>query len=50
MSNNTQCIHCGGTGVIEVMGDGPNFEWDVIAEKPCWCNTEVKDNVVIDYE
>lgn len=29
------CETCGGEGVIEVMGDGDNFEWDVIGYKPC---------------
>lgn len=33
------CKHCGGEDgehlLIEVMGDGPNFEWDVIGTKPC---------------
>lgn len=29
------CEKCSGTGVIEIMGDGANFEWDVIDTKPC---------------
>lgn len=29
------CPTCDGDGVIEIMGDGANFEWDVIAYKPC---------------
>lgn len=31
------CELCNDTGVIEVMGDGDNFEWDVIGTKPCIC-------------
>jgi hypothetical protein len=29
------CAKCDGTGYIEIMGDGENFEWDVIGTKPC---------------
>lgn len=29
------CETCGGDGLIEIMGDGANFEWDVIGHKPC---------------
>jgi hypothetical protein len=29
------CEKCGGDGYIEIMGDGENFEWDVIGTKPC---------------
>ena len=33
------CEHCGGVDgehePIEVMGDGANFEWDVIGHKRC---------------
>lgn len=29
------CETCGGDGFIEIMGDGENFEWDVIDTKPC---------------
>ena len=30
-----ECQTCGGDGIIEEMGDGENFEYDVIAEHPC---------------
>lgn len=30
-----KCELCGGDGFIEEMGDGENFEYDVIAEHPC---------------
>lgn len=29
------CQTCGGDGIIEEMGDGENFEYDVIAEHQC---------------
>lgn len=29
------CDLCNGEGLIEIMGDGVNFEWDVIGTKPC---------------
>jgi len=29
------CGSCNDTGVIEIMGDGENFEVDVIGKKPC---------------
>ena len=29
------CETCGGIGYLEVLGDGDNFEVDVIATKPC---------------
>ena len=29
------CEYCGGTGQIEIMGDGPNFEVDVVGYKQC---------------
>jgi hypothetical protein len=29
------CNRCDGDGYVEVMGDGPNFEWDVVDHKPC---------------
>lgn len=29
------CTDCDGTGVIEILGDGDNFEVDVIGEKVC---------------
>ena len=29
------CEVCGGDGFVEVMGDGDNFEWDVIGTTPC---------------
>ncbi len=32
-----ECTLCGGTGEIEIMGDGPNFEWDVIRTERCEC-------------
>lgn len=31
---------CDGSGFIEIMGDGANFEWDVIDVKPCSCRLE----------
>lgn len=31
------CELCGGTGEVEIMGDGDNFEWDVVDVKPCEC-------------
>ena len=30
-----QCEECGGDGIIEIMGDGENFENDVVDTKPC---------------
>ena len=30
-----ECPRCGGSGSIEIMGDGDNFEWDVVGYKPC---------------
>lgn len=34
-----KCEHCGGANgehqPIEVMGDGDNFEWDVVGYKRC---------------
>ena len=30
-----KCTLCDGTGRIEVMGDGANFEWDVIGHREC---------------
>lgn len=30
-----KCERCGGDGYIEIMGDGENFEWDVVDTKPC---------------
>lgn len=45
------CEKCGDTGWAEIMGDGPNFEWDVIDVRPCgrcWLgdavSEEIKDN------
>lgn len=33
-----KCEHCNDTGEIEIMGDGANFEWDVVDVKKCgWC-------------
>ena len=29
------CKKCKGTGMIDIMGDGGNFEWDVVDEKVC---------------
>ncbi len=35
------CETCGGDGFIEEMGDGDNFEYDVIATHPCpQCHAE----------
>ena len=31
----TECETCNGDGYVEEMGDGANFEWDVIGTKPC---------------
>ena len=31
------CEKCGDTGVIEIIGDGDNFEVDVIGVKRCPC-------------
>ena len=39
--NNDVCESCDGDGFIEVMGDGDNFEYDVIGTKPC---PECSDN------
>lgn len=38
---NKVCEKCGGDGYIEIMGDGDNFECDVIGHKPC---SECNDN------
>jgi len=32
---NNQCENCNGDGFVEIMGDGDNFEYDVIGTKPC---------------
>lgn len=32
---NPVCEECGGSGMIEVLGDGDNFEVDVIGHKKC---------------
>jgi hypothetical protein len=37
------CEVCNGTGIVEIMGDGPNFEWDVIGTRPCACVKENND-------
>lgn len=29
------CEDCGGTGIVEILGDGEGFEVDVIDTKPC---------------
>lgn len=29
------CEKCGGDGFIEILGDGDNFEVDVVGTKPC---------------
>ena len=29
------CLRCNGKRVVEEMGDGANFEWDVIGNKKC---------------
>lgn len=39
--NNDVCESCNGDGFIEIMGDGDNFECDVIGTKPC---PECSDN------
>lgn len=36
-----ECSYCNGDGFIEIMGDGDNFECDVIGTKPC---PECSDN------
>lgn len=34
------CDTCNGTGIVEILGDGENFECDVIGYKKCLvCNT-----------
>ncbi|MDZ4241132.1 MAG: hypothetical protein U1D31_03375 [Patescibacteria group bacterium] len=35
MIPNPDCQFCAGEGIIEIMGDGDNFEWDVVETKPC---------------
>tara|TARA_R110000868_G_scaffold160448_3_gene390072 strand:+ start:2508 stop:2651 length:144 start_codon:yes stop_codon:yes gene_type:complete len=30
-----KCERCDGDGYIEIMGDGENFECDVVDTKPC---------------
>ena len=35
--NKPFCEICNDTGRIEVMGDGPNFECDVVGYKSCIC-------------
>lgn len=34
------CERCEDTGLIEIMGDGDNFEWDVIGHKRCKCQED----------
>lgn len=34
------CKDCNDTGRIEIMGDGANFEYDVVDVKPCHCQQE----------
>jgi hypothetical protein len=34
------CELCQDTGEIEVMGDGDNFEWDVVGIKQCSCQED----------
>lgn len=31
------CDDCQDSGEIEIMGDGDNFEWDVVGIKRCHC-------------
>jgi len=31
------CESCNGTGYIEILGDGDNFECDVVGHKKCKC-------------
>lgn len=41
MVDENYCERCGDTGVIEELGDGENFEVDVIGYKPCPdCNNQ----------
>lgn len=35
-----ECEICNDTGLEEVMGDGDNFEWDVIGHKLCRCKRD----------
>lgn len=34
------CKICNDTGEIEIMGDGANFEWDVVDVKKCGCQRD----------
>lgn len=34
------CSICKDEGRVEVMGDGANFEWDVVGFKTCECKNE----------
>ncbi len=40
MLGNTLCPHCKGTGTIATMGATATDEWDIIAIKPCQCQSE----------
>lgn len=31
------CKFCKDTGRLEIMGDGGNFEWDVVGYRDCQC-------------
>lgn len=35
-----ECERCQDTGFVEEMGDGENFEWDVIGHSRCSCNED----------
>ena len=34
------CNICNDTGEVEIMGDGDNFEWDVVEIKRCSCQED----------
>lgn len=34
------CEICNDEGFVEVMGDGENFEWDVVGYKRCHCQLD----------
>lgn len=34
------CEKCNDSGMIEIMGDGANFEWDVVDMRTCSCQFE----------
>ena len=36
-----KCEECNDSGYIEIMGDGENFEWDVVGTQRCpECNNQ----------